>query len=322
MKDKLGPFFGFLFACSIALIVIGAQNYIIAPFAKASVSSQEKTSAVSEYIENRNTHEFLACSTYWVRVRTFVVSVPDSIAERLHGKTSGLCNEGYGTAWTIDSRGYFATNNHVVDVEKFQKECLSAIAKKGNIPISEFFGVQMKTDITLSGPDKFLFKAKVLKTWKNPDIGFLEVDRDYLARLQAKLGDEYVKPDFIPLPFRTASPVIKNGIVSEGKGMIVLPDEPIAVLGNPLALPFVLVRGKLGTGTFWEMGQDGKKEVFVHLVAPLNHGSSGSAILSLLDMKVIGMDSINKSDVGQISAHHGMVPFWTIMEKMKEAGLK
>jgi S1-C subfamily serine protease len=99
---------------------------------------------------------------------------------------------------------------------------------------------------------------------------------------------------------------------------MILPDEPIIFMGNPLDFPYTLTTGKLGNNAFRFF----KNETFIHYIAATNSGDSGGPLMSLLDFKVIGMTTMAKTDHDNITLQSGAVPFWIIQKELREVDMK
>jgi len=254
--------------------------------------------AIAEYQETRYVRNLLSPSVFTVEARLFV--------SEKNAEKPFFCSKGYGSAFMVNEKGYFVTNNHVIDPASKQTACLEGMAKTKDIPVSSLFGVRFEIKYFLTDFEGTTFPVTIAKAFPERDLAVLKVDGATISQ------------KWKPVEFRTGTPVIIDGKVTSEKGPMILPDEPIITMGTPLELTFTIARGMLGNGVF----QTPDGETFIHFIAPNNSGNSGGPLFSLLDFRVIGMSTVSKADNQSMSEQAGAIPFWVIQKALQEVEMK
>lgn len=282
------------------------------------VPSEHVSPAIADFTESQEVRAMLSPSVYWLKTTVYVTETPEKVKQLTKKDLSGKCIGDFGTAWTVSEKGYFVTNDHVVQQKSAEETCIQKLSASLGIKQEDLAGLKFKVTYSLADSEKNLFHVNLIRSWgPSIDMALLQVDRAYLERLKNALGKKYREPKFVPVELRTASPLIVGGTVVSGKGLMIFPDEPVAVLGMPLFFSYVLTKGTLGPSLFSE-----GEETFLQFTAPVYHGTSGAPVLSLLDRKVIGMMTLGRSDNGSVTQIAGAVPFWIIQNALKEIEMK
>ncbi len=256
--------------------------------------------AIAEYQQTKFARELLSPSVFSFEIKVYITEKD----------VKSVCVEGVGSAFTVDEKGYFATNNHVVDVAAKEKFCTDNLAKTRNVPVSSLFGLRFDVKNFIVDSQNRHWNVDVIKTFPDSDVAVLKISNEQTNGTPPK--------KWKVAEFRTGSPSIVNGKIVSGKGPYVVPDEPVIMIGTPLELPFTITKGMLGNNTF----RVGGKTPYLHFIAPINSGNSGGPLVSLLDFKVIGMATMAKPDFGGMTLQAGAVPFWEIQKVLKEVDMK
>jgi hypothetical protein len=305
-------FLGFIIFVVFLLMVIGKG------VPREQVSPEQVSPAVADFTESREIREMLSPSVYWIKTTVYVTETPEKIKLLAKKDLSGKCVGDFGTAWTVSEKGYFVTNDHVVQQKSAEETCIEKLSASLGIKKEDLAGLKFRVSYSLADSEKNFLRVNLVHSWwPLVDMALLQVDQSYQERQRNALGERYKEPKFVPVEFRTGSPSIVHGKVISGKGPMILPDEPVAVLGMPLFFSYVLAKGTLGPSLFSE-----GKETFFQFTAPVYHGTSGAPVLSLLDRKVIGMMTLGRTDSGSVSQIAGAVPFWVIQKALNEIDMK
>ena len=262
--------------------------------------------AIAEYQETKFARKLLSPSVFSFEIKLYITE-KDKESQK---DVTSVCVEGVGSAFTVNEKGYFATNNHVVDVAAKEKFCTDNLAKTRNVSVSSLFGLKFDVKNFIVDSQNRRWNVDVIKTFPESDVAVLKISNDQTKGTPPK--------KWKVAEFRTGSPHIVNGKVVSGTGPYVVPDEPIIMIGTPLELPFTITRGMLGNNTF----RVGGKTPYLHFIAPINSGNSGGPVISLLDFKVIGMATMAKPDFGGMTQQSGAVPFWEIQKVLKQVDMK
>ncbi|MFA5830587.1 MAG: serine protease [Candidatus Paceibacterota bacterium] len=293
----------------LMLIIVWTAIFFVSFHAPKPQPAAINSPAIAEYQQSQYVRELLSPSTFTVRVKVFV-SEKNKATQK---EEESLCVQGVGTAYTVSENGYFSSSNHIFDPSSRQTECLESLAKNRNVPISALMGVRFKIEYIFTDANKISFPVDIVKTFPEIDLAVLKPKQKEASILQP------LPPKWIPVQFRTGSPSIVDGKAVSGNGPFFAPDEPVAMMGTPLNLPFTLTKGTLGNNTFFEFGGI----PFIHFVAPINSGNSGGPVISLLDFKFIGMAAATKFDTGKYpTSQAGAIPFWEIQKALKEIDMK
>jgi S1-C subfamily serine protease len=300
-------FLEFLLTVAGTVVVCILVYYIGGPWKQNSTPINAP--AIAEWQQSEHMREVMSPSTFDIEARLFFREKDPNTNKEMRT----FCSEAIGGAYTVNKKGYFGTNNHIINSSHRKDACLEKLSKKRKVPIYLLTGVRFDTEYYLTSPEKLSFRVSVIKTFPKIDLAVLRIPRTWQEVGMDIFKDPPKYPDsFIHIEFRTGSPSIIDGKVVSGKGKYILPDEPIAFMGSPLGLPFTITTGKLGNNVFREF----ENVLFVHYIAPTNTGNSGGPLYSLLDFKFIGMSTMMKFDNGHMSNQSGMIPFWQIQSAL------
>lgn len=200
---------------------------------------------------------------------------------------SKVCAEDVGTVFVISEKGYFLTNAHNANFPRLKNACLKGIAKDKNNPFlagtsaSDF---TFTISYTLTDSRGRTFQVVPVHIWD-------ETKKDMAVFRTAK--DYHIK--WKPIEFSDTTS---------------FSDEPIAAIGTPRALSDVITLGKVMRSESFSV----QEQKFLLLDVPVDHGSSGGAVVNLLDMKVVGMLSMVLPGTEFAEA----LPAWVIKDALKE----
>jgi S1-C subfamily serine protease len=250
-------------------------------------------------------------------VRALMTPVTFILKEKTYAVTKQKeyeCERSRSTAFTIKKAGYLLTNNHNVAIStETEKTCYEKIAKELNVSenLAKTMIIGLRAEYTLTNEQSRTFPVKVFHTFPKDDIAVLKIPEKETGIIK---NWEYV-------PFRTEAIEIVDGKVIPSPNNLpptILKDEPVVTMGEPIGFSFTLTEGKMGNSTF----TDDEGVHYAHAVIPLNGGNSGGAVISLLDIHIIGMATIVVKDHGENSLQSGIIPFYEIEKALKSIGIE
>lgn len=231
-------------------------------------------------------------STFAINTGVLVASVSRD-GKKLPAVT---CAEIWGESFTVSEKGYFLTNDHVASVpDDMQQECRTKAIeffKKENVDVSPN-DINILSEYVLVGADGSKFSVTPVKTW--PDIDMA------LFRVVEKTGKSF-------------KPVVFSDSLS-------FSDEAVAAIGNPLSLKDSIIIGKIISPQIVKSGEKGESLMFN---AGVEEGNSGGPLVSLSDMKVVGMTTrvIPVEGTMTPTPFSGAIPAWVIKKALKDVDME
>lgn len=204
---------------------------------------------------------------------------------------SKVCTEDVGTVSVISENGYFLTNAHNTNISRLKDACLRGIAKDKKNPFligSSVSDFGFAVSYTLTDSRGQTFQVIPVKIWPETekDMAVFRTAKDYQVKWK---------------------PVVFSDATS-------FSDEPVAAIGTPRGMNDVVTLGKIARPELFSV----KDQKFLLIDVPIDHGSSGGAVINLLDMTVVGMASMVIPGTEYAEA----LPAWVIKEALKEIDMK
>jgi S1-C subfamily serine protease len=206
------------------------------------------------------------------------------------------CGDMWGEASTVSEKGYFLTNDHVINDSGMEKECRTQAAEflaKEKIDVS-LDDIKVFYEYVLVGADGSKIPVTRVKTWA-PDIDLA------MFHVIEKTGKSF-----------------KSVVFSDA---LSFSDEAVAAIGNPLSLKDSIILGKILSPQVVKSGEKGESLMFN---AGVEEGNSGGLLVSLSDMKVVGVVTrvIPVKGTMTPTPYAGAIPVWVIKEALKEVNME
>lgn len=235
--------------------------------------------------------EHRANSVFLVKVDSFadiqIFNSPQKAGKPLFHVRKHI-NSSLGSGTVISERGYLITAKHVIDdteaVEKIAQ--VTAAIQKDNP--GNFIEVKVITEYALVGPDGKSFVAFTIATDKN-DLALMQVKN--------KKGFD--------------APAVE---ISREKD---LSDKSVIVIGSPLGVKDVIMDGRIARQT---LVKDKDGSIFSYVIAPIVPGNSGGPVITLGDMKMVGVVVEITTTGGSLTNIALMVPN-TVINKFLDRSL-
>jgi S1-C subfamily serine protease len=207
------------------------------------------------------------------------------------------CADMWGESFTVSEKGYFLTNDHVVSVPVgMQEECQKQVIeyfKKEKVDVSPN-DIHVFPAYMLVGADGSKISVTLVKSWA-PEID--------MALLHVT---EQTRKTFKPVVFSDA---------------LSFSDEAVATIGTPLNLKDSIIIGKIISPNTVRKGTNGESLMFN---AGAEEGNSGGLLVSVHDMKAIGMTTRVIPVEGTMvpTPYVGAIPAWIIKKELKEVNME
>lgn len=201
------------------------------------------------------------------------------------------CAQNTGTVSVISKKGYFLTNAHNTNAFRLKDACLHGIAKSVKNPLppgTSVSDIVFTVSYVLTDARGQTFQVVPVKIWS-------ETEKDMAVFRTAE--DYHVK--WKPIAFSNATS---------------FSDEPVAVIGTPLEINDVIIIGKIARPELFTANN----QKFLLMDVPIDQGSSGGAVINLLDMTMVGMASMVIPGTEYAEA----LPVWVIKDALKEINME